>query len=207
MSEFYGCRLSQGAHRTCSNRPNRYRGIEQFEQILQSWDTANKKTEIYDYSVCTRWGIVNKTVYLLGVVRRRMEYPALKRAVLAEAAVWKPQTILIEDKASGTQLIQELRQEHLYQVKAVKPVGDKVMRMHAQTAMIENGVVRFPERASWLDGYIQELTTFPNGKYDDQVDSTSQALAWINHEFDEPAYLVFMRELLKRDAEAMCDDR
>uniref|UniRef100_UPI00131AB638 phage terminase large subunit n=1 Tax=Rhodanobacter sp. L36 TaxID=1747221 RepID=UPI00131AB638 len=132
----------------------------------------------------------------------RMEYPDLKRAVHAQAELWKPQTILIEDKASGTQLIQELRQEQRYQATGVKSEGEKVMRMLAQTAMIENGIVYFPEEAPWLPVYIQELTTFPKGKNDDQVDSTAQALAWIKKGFDEPAYLVFMRELIKLDLAA-----
>jgi predicted phage terminase large subunit-like protein len=170
-----------------------------FEHIVQSWDTANKVSDLSDYSVCTTWGIDKKQIYLLDVLRQRMDYPALKRAVHAQATRWKPQTILIEDKASGTQLIQELRQENLYEAKGIKPVGDKVMRMHAQTAMIENGVVHFPEEAPWLPTYIQEITTFPKAKHDDQVDATSQALAWISEGLNEPAYLVFMR----REMEAM----
>jgi predicted phage terminase large subunit-like protein len=169
-----------------------------FDQIVQSWDTANKVSDLSDFSVCTTWGIQGKKVYLLHVLRKRMEYPDLKRAVHAQAITWKATVILIEDKASGTQLIQELRQENLHQAKGIKPVGDKVMRMHAQTAMIENGIVCFPEEAPWLPTYIQELTTFPKGKHDDQVDSTSQALAWICEGLNEPAFLAFMRMELEK---------
>ncbi|WP_158886339.1 phage terminase large subunit [Rhodanobacter sp. L36] len=188
-------------------RYSSYERPHQFDQIVQSWDTANKVSDLADCSVCTTWGVSNKKVYLLDVLRRRMEYPDLKRAVHAQAELWKPQTILIEDKASGTQLVQELRQEQRYQATGVKPEGEKVMRMLAQTAMIENGIVYFPEEAPWLPVYIQELTTFPKGKNDDQVDSTAQALAWIKKGFDEPAYLVFMRELLKQDAMATLSRR
>jgi hypothetical protein len=85
---------------------------------------------------------------------------------------------LIEDKASGTQLIQELTREGLYAVTRYKPQFDKVMRMHAQTAMIENGFVRVPEKAPWLAEYLNEMTVFPNGRHDDQVDSTAQMLDW-----------------------------
>jgi predicted phage terminase large subunit-like protein len=60
---------------------------------------------------------------------------------------------------------------------AVKPEGDKVMRLHAQTATIENGFVHLPREAHWLAGYLHELTVFPSGRHDDQVGSTSQALA------------------------------
>ena len=73
-----------------------------FERIVQSWDTASKATELSDFSVCTSWGIHSKNLYLLDVVRRRMEYPELKRAVRAEYERWRPEVVLIEDKASGT---------------------------------------------------------------------------------------------------------
>jgi predicted phage terminase large subunit-like protein len=75
-----------------------------------------------------------------------------------------------------------LRQEGISAVKPIKPLGDKVMRMHAQTAQIEGGFVLLPKQAPWPASYQAELITFPKGKYDDQVDSTSQALGWI-HQF------------------------
>ena len=86
--------------------------------------------------------------------------------------------MLIEDKASGTQLIQEMIQEGLHAVTRYQPQSDKIMRMHAQTAMIENGFVHLPKEAGWLAEYLHELTVFPNGKHDDQVDSTAQMLDW-----------------------------
>ena len=81
---------------------------ERFDRIVQSWDTANKATELSDFSVCTTWGVKGKTVYLLGRLRQRLEYPALKRAVREQQNLYYATEILIEDKASGTQLIQEL---------------------------------------------------------------------------------------------------
>jgi len=74
---------------------------EKFDRIVQSWDTANKASELSDFSVCTTWGIKGKDLYLLHVLRKRMEYPELKRAV-------REQCEAFDDKASGTQLIQEL---------------------------------------------------------------------------------------------------
>jgi len=86
---------------------------------------------------------------------------------------------LIEDKASGSSLIQELRAEHFSLVQAAPAMdGDKVMRLRAQTAKIEGGFVLFPKQAHWLEAYLRELISFPNSKYDDQVDSTVFALAW-----------------------------
>ena len=77
--------------------------------------------------------------------------------------------VLIEDKASGTQLIQELIDYGLHAVTRYQPQSDKIMRMHAQTAMIENGFVHLPKEAAWLPEYLHELTAFPKGKHDDQV--------------------------------------
>jgi predicted phage terminase large subunit-like protein len=119
-------------------------------------------------------------MYLLQVYRQRLEYPQLKRAVVQQAEAYGATVVLIEDKASGTQLVQDLRAEGHQIVQGCKPENDKIMRMHAQTAMIEGGFVFLPSQAPWLPQYLHELTTFPNSKYDDQADSTSQAIAWVN---------------------------
>jgi predicted phage terminase large subunit-like protein len=102
--------------------------------------------------------------------------------------------VLMENSASGIQLIQSLNADRFYQAKAITPLGDKVLRMRAQTAMIEAGFVHLPLQAHWLEDYLHELTTFPNGKYDDQADSTSQALAWISESSSEPPLLQIYRE-------------
>jgi predicted phage terminase large subunit-like protein len=151
---------------------------KKFEMILQSWDTANKPTELSDYSVCTTWGLKEKHLYLLQVIRKRFGYPELKRAVREQAELFDPQTILIEDRASGTQLIQELVGEGMHAIKSYEPAMDKIMRLHSVTSTIENGFVYLPDKACWLAEYIHELMVFPKGKNDDQADSTSQALDW-----------------------------
>src|SRR5438270_1758192 len=151
---------------------------ERFITILQSWDTANKSGELNDFSVCTTWGVVDNDYYLLNVFRQRLNYPELKRAVHEQARQYPWVEVLIEDKASGTQLIADLKYEGLLFVTPYDPPPstDKLMRLHAQTAVFENGHVFLPRSASWLQDYIQELTSFPGSKYDDQVDSTTQAL-------------------------------
>ena len=149
-----------------------------FTFVLQSWDTANKSGELNDFSVCTTWGAIGENYYLLDVFRRRLNYPDLKRAVLEQARQYHPDIVLIEDKASGTQLIQDLHFEGLFELHPYEaPSGsDKILRLYAQTAEFESGRVLLPRSAPWLDTYVHELTTFPGSKYDDQVDSTTQAL-------------------------------
>lgn len=159
--------------RTYSNAP------EAFDQIIQSWDTANKITELSDYSVGTTWGQKGKNLYLLDVFRKRLDYPNLKRAIVALRDRFHPHRILIEDHASGTQLIQDLKSEKVCEATGIQPKGDKVMRMHTQTAVIEGGLVLLPLDAPWKADYLAELTAFPKGRHDDQVDSTSQALDYL----------------------------
>jgi len=154
-----------------------------FPFILQSWDTANKSGDLNDFSVCTTWGVFQKNFYLLHVSRKRLTYPDLKREVRSLAERFFPGKILVEDKASGTQLIQDLNGEGLYQVVPYTPPAgaDKIMRLHTQTAVFENGRVLLPKEAPWLAEYINELTGFPGSRYADQVDSTTQALDYLQN--------------------------
>lgn len=146
---------------------------ERFDQTIQSWDTANKDTELANFSVCTTWGLKGKKLYLLDVYRRKLDFPALKRAVRDLANLHDAKIVLVEDKASGTSLIQDLRNEGFSSVQAAPALdGDKVMRLRSQTAKIDGGFVLFPKEAPWLGTYLSELLAFPNSKNDDQVDST-----------------------------------
>ena len=172
-----------------------------FDRIVQSWDTANKATELSDFSVCTTWGLKGKDLYLLHVLRRRMEYPELKRAVREQCEAFGATVVLIEDKASGTQLIQELVQQGLHAVTRYQPQSDKIMRMHAQTATIENGFVHLPKEAGWLAEYLHEMTVFPRGRHDDQVDSTAQMLDWFKRG-SSPSSNVGIWQLYKEQHEA-----
>lgn len=148
--------------------------------ICQSWDTASKADEHHDYSVCTTWGIAGDRYYLLDVERERLDFPSLKRRVIELARHWGPRTILIEDKGSGTALIQQLRSEShgIPFPTPFIPKDDKLTRLHAQSAQIEAGHVYLPERAAWLDDLRSEIAAFPQGRHDDQIDSISQFLAW-----------------------------
>ena len=89
--------------------------------------------------------------------------------------------MLIEKSGLGINMVQELRvNSHPGFPKLIGIVskGDKVNRLEAQSAKIEAGQMHIPKDAPWLDVYLNELLAFPNGRYDDQVDSTSQFLKW-----------------------------
>jgi predicted phage terminase large subunit-like protein len=137
---------------------------ESFDQIVQSWDTANKPSELADYSVYTTWGVMGPTFYLLDVLRKKLAFPDFKRAVREQSDLFNPTVILIEDKASGTQLFEDLLDAGLSRVTRYKTDGDKIMRLHAQTATIEKGFVYLPETAHWLADHIHELILFCAGQ-------------------------------------------
>jgi predicted phage terminase large subunit-like protein len=152
------------------------------DQIVQSWDTASKTEDFNDFSVCTTWLMTGNDYYLLDVLREKLIYPELRRKIVDQALRFNADSIIIEDKGSGTALIQDLQGEPspgLPHPIAFRPEADKLTRMHAQSAKIEAGHVHLPRRAIWLDDLRIELLQFPKGRYDDQVDSISQFLNWV----------------------------
>ncbi len=150
-----------------------------FDEIVISWDTAMKVSELSDYSVGTVWGVWCGLYYLLDLIRVRLDYPALRRKVADLYRRYPRVTLLIEDAGSGTSLIQDLRDWNIRAVP-IKPEGDKKVRMAAQSAKIEAGEVCLPRHAKWLDDLRTEMLAFPYGAHDDQVDSISQALSWMS---------------------------
>lgn len=164
-----------------------YREQPNFKLVLQSWDTAFKKDTQNDYSVCTTWGQTDTGFYLLDRWKERVEFPELKRAVVALAAKYKPNQVLIEDHASGQSLIQELKRETVIPIKPIRVERDKITRTHAVAPLIEAGKVFVPDSSSWLIDYIDNLAGFPNMEHDDEVDSTTMALNYLNNMYREPS--------------------
>ena len=146
------------------------------ERIVQSWDTAFKTKEENDFSVCTTWGITKNKFLLLHLFRERMEFPELKRKAAELFLMFKPSVVLIEDKASGQSLIQELERETRIPIRKIKVDKDKYARFISVTPLIESGKVELPEREPWVPFFINEMEEFPNGEFDDIVDSTTQFL-------------------------------
>lgn len=159
-----------------------FREPPQFERTIQSWDTAFKDKTQNDYSVCTVWGEAQNGYYLLGVWRERVEFPELKRVAVALYERDIPNVVLVEDKASGQSLIQEIQRNTKIPVLPFKVDSNKVARANSVTPLIEAGKVFLPENAPWLFDYIEELSAFPNAEHDDQVDSTTQALSFMRGE-------------------------
>ncbi len=154
---------------------------EALERIVQSWDTAIKASNNNDYSVCTTWGVLENAYYLIDVFRKQMEYPELKATLIRLAEAYNPSAILIEDKASGQSLIQDLKRESRLPIVPIKVNQDKIIRMSKASTLFEAGKITIPIKASWKYDYETELLHFPSSANDDQIDSTSQALNWLNN--------------------------
>lgn len=155
------------------------------EYIIQSYDTAYSKKETSDYSAITTWGVFypdqdsGPNIVLLNVLKGRWDFPELKRVAKDEYVYWKPDNVLIEAKATGITLQQELRRMGI-PVTMYSPGGrrsgqDKVARANSIAPLLESGMVWVPE-TEWADELVEECAAFPNGDNDDLVDSTTQAL-------------------------------
>ena len=154
------------------------------DRLILSWDTALSSKEFSSYSACVVALRRGEAVYLLDVWRGQVEYPDLRRKVIAMHRQWRNvaarYSLLIEDKGSGMSLIQDLKSSEQIYAIPIKPEGEKKMRMYANTAKIESGAVHVPQWAPWLDAFRHEILAFPDGRADDQVDALSQALTYLS---------------------------
>lgn len=152
--------------------------------VVQSWDTAFKTKEHNDYSVCTTWKCCvgekgESEYYLIDIFRKKMDYPTLKQTVLDMAASFRPDTILIEDAASGQSLIQDLRNSTDLPIQALSPQRqDKITRAMYAAEIIFKGKVFFPRLHTLIDEFTAELILFPLAAHDDFVDSLSGFFKW-----------------------------
>lgn len=176
-------------------------GLPPVKRIVHSWDTAFKTGSDNDFSVRTIWAETDRGFYLLDLWKEKVEFPDLKRMVSSFKAEHHPQTILVEDKASGQSLIQELQRDTVLPIIPVKVDKDKVARAFAVTPLIEAGRVFLPEGAPWLADFVASLAAFPNAAHDDDVDSTTQALAYLSKPNEASAWLEAMAEAERRRAQ------
>ena len=151
--------------------------------IIQSWDTAHEKKSVNDYSACTTWGVwfyeednMNPNVILLDAYKERLEFPALKKKAYEMYQEYEPDTCLIEKKAAGAPLIQELRWMGLSVSEYSPGKGqDKISRLNSVADLFASGKVWAPE-TRWAEELIDEVASFPSGEHDDLVDSMTLAL-------------------------------
>jgi predicted phage terminase large subunit-like protein len=151
-------------------------------EVIQSWDTGIKTGNENAFSVCVTATLRGRYLYIIDVWRGRVEFPDLKHKVVDLARVHNASTLLIEDKASGQELIQTLRSEQHHGVPLPvprTPATDKRSRAEGVSSMVEAGQLFLPREAHWLGELKSELLAFPSGRFDDQVDALTQLLEWL----------------------------
>jgi predicted phage terminase large subunit-like protein len=156
--------------------------VPQLQFVIQSYDTAFSKRETSDYSAITTWGVFypdeggTPALILLDSKKGRWDFPELKGIALDQYRYWDPDTVIVEAKASGLPLTHELRNMGIPVVNFTPSKGnDKVTRVHSVSPLFEAGMVWVPDE-TFADELIEEVAAFPNGEYDDLVDSMTQAL-------------------------------
>jgi predicted phage terminase large subunit-like protein len=153
-----------------------------YGQVVQSWDTATKDNPFNDWSVCVTALVVGKSIYVLDVFRARLQFPALKAKAIELARVHGAKAMLIEDAASGQQLIQTLWADEPACVPSpipLRPKGDKISRVMGVSSMIQAGRLFLPRSTHWVGDFTAELVGFPGAAHDDQVDALTQLLSWV----------------------------
>lgn len=156
-----------------------------FEYYVQSWDTAIKVNENADYSVCTIYGVKEGVLYLISMIRKKMSYPELKIAALTASRKYRPKYILIEDKASGQSLIQDMRIICDHRIQAIRPKIDKVTRFASCIPSFQSGQIKLPAKASYKKNLMKEILEFPSAKNDDIVDSISQMILYHKDDYSK----------------------
>jgi predicted phage terminase large subunit-like protein len=160
--------------------------LPQMDFVMQSYDTAYSKQEQADYSAITTWGVfmhedesdgkIKPNVILCDARRGRWDFPILKKIAHEEYEYWDPEVMLIEAKASGMPLAQELRASGIPVTTYAPSRGnDKFVRANSVAPFFEAGLVWAPD-TSFADAVIEECAAFPAGENDDYVDTVTMAL-------------------------------
>ena len=173
--------------------------------IVQAFDTALTTKQRSDYSVCHTWGTWTseedgtENVILLNKVKGKYEFPELKAMAHEQFKEWQPDSVIVEAKASGQPLIDEMRRSGIFVQDFSPGKGqDKIARLNAVADMFASGHVWFPENA-WAAATVEEILAFPAGEHDDEVDTMTLALMRIrkggllrlssDYEDNEPRYV------------------
>jgi predicted phage terminase large subunit-like protein len=153
------------------------------EYIIQSWDTAHETKTSSDYTACTTWGIWYNdedggapNIILIDAFKSRMNFPQLKERALEMYKEYEPDAVVIEKKAAGAPLIQEMRRVGV-PIQEFSPSrgNDKHVRVNSVADIFASGKVWAPD-TRWAREVIEEVAAFPVGEHDDYVDTMTQAL-------------------------------
>ena len=144
--------------------------------VVQAIDSAWKTGPSSDYSVIATLATDLVDFYIVDVLRARVQYPDLRRAVIERYEMFEPRLVFCEEAASGYAVVCELKASTSIPIVGVKPVESKEARAEAVLPLFESGRVKIRANASWADTLIAEFLRFPGSAHDDQVDAVNLAL-------------------------------
>lgn len=203
------------------------KGLPPFEYILQSYDCAHTEKTTGDPTACTVWAIFThqgqRNAMLIDAWDDHLSYPALRERVIKDwgteyggmtkdspfSRAKRPDRMLVEAKASGISLLQDLKLARIPAVSYNPGNADKVSRAHQAAPTLELGLLWIPESkknpgqaVSWASRFLKEVAKFPVAEHDDYVDTLTQAVIYFKNDgwfelptakdYDEPR--VFRKE-------------
>ena len=154
--------------------------VTQFAASVISVDAAFKGNDNNDFVAIEVWGKIGNDYYLRYCLNRHMDFPQTLEAIRTVRKLYpEAMSVLVEDKANGSAIIQTLQREMF--CIPVNPLGGKEARVNAVSPAIESGHVYLPQGEEWLEAFVDQFTAFPAGAHDDMVDSATQALSYLLH--------------------------
>lgn len=149
---------------------------------VQFWDTASKPGISNDYSVCATWGVSASGYYLLDLWRDKVELPELEEAVVQQYNKWNPVAVVVEDKNSGTSILQLGKKFSRIPMIPYDPKQkSKENRAIDASPTIKAKKAFLPKNAAFTSDFVTEHEHFPATDHDDQVDTTSMAIDYFSN--------------------------
>jgi predicted phage terminase large subunit-like protein len=169
-----------------------------FARVVLTCDPAGKSGTNNDYTAITIVGVQKQALHLLHVSRGHWTVMQMREQIIALAAQWRVDLIIIEDTATGMGLIQLLYEQTHLEVGGRRPDADKETRLCRHQGRFEAGRILLPIEASWLADFEAELLAFPHGRYDDQVDALLLFLDWYA-QHEQYIHPIILPELIRPD--------
>ena len=158
-------------------------GRDECQLIIQSWDTAVETGPNCCYSVCTTWGYKedDNTWHLLDLFRARLRGADLQARIIQLRDKWKPLEVVVERTNATSIMCSNMETDGKFVPTLLSPKGAKLERVTPHLDWFESGKLAFPTEVDWWPDLKNEMRAFPDGRYDDQVDSISQFLRYVRH--------------------------
>lgn len=176
---------------------------------VMSVDPGEQQGLKNSYSVVQLWQVTEKGYFLEALFRARLPYDELKSLCRNLSCRYRPSAILIEEMGMGIALLDELKRHPWQEIVSMRPRESKVERLRRHATVICDRKILLPPNAPWRDDFVDELTSFPHGKFSDQVDATTQFLEYMasNPTFRQPPRRAIGQAALATNPQGLAPNR